>query len=158
MNKKFIFIAIVLFTTVSCEKAFNPGATKAVKVANEWWVQYYVDGAPQAADFSKLSTYNVAANNDSIWIDDLLNFWQVKFKAVYNADSLTFRAFNSYNEYYQPSTITVSGGKIMPKAAHSKTGVITDSIYCKFFFSDDPSNSTWEVKGTGRTMFGADDY
>src|ERR1035437_6998302 len=124
MYKKFIFIAIVLFAIVSCEKSFDPGATKAVKVANEWWVDYYVNGVDQYKTV-KLSMYNTAANNDSIWIDDLKTFWQVKFRAKYNADSLTFHVTNSANNYYQ-STVTVTSGKIMANAAHSATGVVTD--------------------------------
>jgi hypothetical protein len=157
MNKKLIFIALVLLTVISCKKSFDPGATEAVKVANEWWVQYYVNGEPQAADFTKLMTYNTAANNDTIWVDDKENFWHVKFRAKFNKDSLTFHVSNSANQYYE-STITISSGKVMPKAAHSKTGVVTDSIYCKFFFSDDPDHLIWEVKGTARTGWAEDDY
>jgi hypothetical protein len=158
MYKKFIFITIVLFTIVSCEKSFDPGATKAVKVANEWWVDYYVNGVNQYKTV-KLSTYNTAANNDSIWIDDLQNFWQVKFRAKYNADSLTFHVTAAPNDYYQ-SAVTVTGGKVMPKAAHSPTRVVTDSIYFKILFSDDttPYGTTYEVKGYARTGWAADDH
>jgi hypothetical protein len=159
MYKKIIFIAIVLFTIVSCEKAFDPGKTKAVKVENEWWVEYYVDGVGQTGGFTKLMTYNTAANNDSIWVDDLKKFWQVKFRAKYNADSLTFHVTNSANNYYE-SGVTVTGGKVMPKAAHSPTGVVTDSIYFKIQYSDDttPFGTTYEVKGYARTGWAGDDH
>ena len=166
MYKKLFFIAIVLFAIISCTtKTLDPGATKAVKVANEWWVNYYVDGQPQNSKFSKLMTSNTAANNDSIWIDDLGNFWQVKFKAIFNADSLTFKATKASNEYYccnpdgTPMTITITAAKIMPNAAHSVTGVVTDSIYFKIMYTDDPAPGTvYEVKGTGRTQWSPDDY
>lgn len=158
MYKKFIFIAIVLFTIVSCEKAFDPGATKTVKMSNEWWVNYYVNGVDQYKTV-KLSTYNTAANNDSIWIDDFGTFWDVKFRAKINTDSLTFHATNAANNYYT-STVTVTKGKIMPKAAHSPSGVVTDSIYFKIQYSDDttPFGTTYEVKGYARTAWAEDDH
>jgi hypothetical protein len=156
MYKKIFSIAIVLFAIISCTtKTLDPGVTKSAKVANEWWVNYYVDGVDQYKTV-KLSTYNVAANNDSIWIDDLENFWQVKFRAKFNADNLTFSAANATNEYYE-SSVTVTEGKIMPKMAKSATGVVTDSIYFKIEYSDDPG-TIYEVKGTGRTMWSPDDY
>lgn len=162
MYKKLIFIAIVLFTMFSCkQETFDPGATKAVKVANEWWVNYYLDGVDQYKTV-KLATYNMAANNDSIWVDDLKNFWQVKIRAKFNAENLTFQTTNAVNDYYKnsdgtPMTVTITDAKIMPNMAKSATGVVTDSIYFKIEYSDDPGN-IYEVKGTGRTMWSPDDY
>src|ERR1035437_591763 len=158
MYKKIIFIAIVLFAMAGCEKSFVPGGTSAQKVANEWWVDYYVNGVDQYKTV-KLSTYNTAANNDSIWIDDFGTFWDVKFRAKYNADSLAFHVTGSANDYYQ-SAVTVTKGKIMTKAAHSPTGVVTDSICFKIQYSDDatPYGTTYEVKGYARTGWAADDH
>jgi hypothetical protein len=158
MYKKFIFIAIVLFTIMGCEKSFNPGATKAVKVANEWWVNLYLNGVAQYGSFSKIETYNTASNSDSIWIDDLGDIWQFKIRAPFNPDSLTFKATNAANYWPSyPITITVTNGKVMLNAAKSTTGVVTDSIYFKVVFSDDPTD-TYEIKGTGRTMWTPDDH
>jgi hypothetical protein len=166
MYRKLIFMAVVLFTIMSCTKeTLDPGQTKAVKVANEWWVNLYLDGAPQYGGFSKIETYNVAANNDSIWVDDLGgNIWNFKCKAIFDANNLTFQAPNSKNENYNPKkptaaplTVTFQDAKIMPDKAKSTTGVVTDSIYFKVIFSDDPTN-TYEIKGTGRTMWSPDDH
>jgi hypothetical protein len=158
MYKKFIFIAIVLLAMAGCEKSFNPGATKAVKVANEWWVNLYLNGTPQYGTFAKITTYSTAANNDSIWIDDLGNIWQFKVRALFNPDSLTFKATNAANYWPNyPITVTIKNAKIMLNAAKSTTGVVTDSIYFKVIFSDDATN-TYEIKGTGRTMWSPDDF
>lgn len=162
MFKKLIFIAIVLFTFISCKKTYDPGATKAVKVANEWWVNLYLDGAPQYASFGKIETYNVAANNDSIWIDDLGNIWDFKCRAKFDATSLSFQTTNAVNEKYKmkdgsPMTITITDAKIMLNQAKSATGVVTDSIYFKVEFLDDPG-TIYEIKGTGRTQWSPDDY
>jgi len=156
MYKKFVFIAIVLFTIVSCEKSFVPGATKSKDVANEWWADLYVDGAAYYGTPSKIMTYNTVADNDSIWVDDGGNLWDFKVKAKFDAKALTFQTTDAQNENYD-ITVTITDGKIMPKAAKSTTGVVTDSIYFKVVFSDDPTN-TYEIRGTGRTMWAEDDH
>lgn len=158
MCKKLIFIAIALFAMGACKKSFDPGATKVVKVANEWWVQYYVGGVAQNPKFTKLSTYNVAANNDSIWVDDFGNFWDFKVRAMADLTNLTFAVANAQNVSYD-SKVTITEGKIMAKAAKSATGVVTDSIYFKVVFNDDPVPGTvYEVKGSARTGWAEDDY
>ena len=159
MYKKLIFIAIVLFTIISCnKKAYDPGATNTVKINNEWWVNLYADGQPLYSSFSKIMTYNTAGNNDSIWIDDLGDIWQFKIRALFNKDSLTFSATNAPNYWPNyPITVSIQNAKIMLNKAKSKTGVPTDSIYFKIVFSDDPT-STYEIKGTGRTQWSPDDY
>lgn len=159
MFKRIIFIAIVFFTFISCEKTFDPGATKAVKVANEWWVNLYLDGAPQYASFRKIATYNVSANNDSIFIDDFGgNIWNFKCRAKFDAANYTFQATNAVNEVDKyPITVTITDAKIMLNKAKSATGVVTDSIYFKIEFLDDPG-TIYEIKGTGRTKWAEDDY
>jgi hypothetical protein len=158
MYRKFIFIAIVLFTIVSCEKAFDPGATKAKAVANEWWVNYYVGGVDQYKTV-KLLTYNTAANNDSIWIDDYGTFWNYKVRSKVDLTNLTFAVDKAQNVSYD-SKVTITGGKIMLKAAKSPTGVVTDSIYFKVSFDDDstPYGTIYEVKGYARTGWAEDDH
>jgi len=162
MYKNLIFIAIVIFTMNGCKKTYDPGTTKAAKVANEWWVNLYLDGKPQLSTFSKIETYNTAANNDSIWLDDLGNVWNFKIKAKFDATALTFQATNAVSKnYLTPDTtfinVTITDAKILPLAAKSTTGVPTDSIYFKVVFSDDAA-TTYEIKGTGRTMWSPDDF
>jgi hypothetical protein len=158
MFKKLIFIAVVLFTIISCNKAFDPGATSTVKVANEWWVNLYLNGKAQYSSFGKIETYNTSANTDSMWIDDLGNIWQFKIRSMFNADSLTFSVSSAPNYWPKyPITVSVMNGKIMHNQAKSATGLPTDSIYFKVIFSDDPTD-TYEIKGTARTLWGADDY
>lgn len=158
MYKKLVFV-LVLFVIISCnKKTYDPGATSAVKVTNEWWVNLYLGGQAQYSSFSKIMTYNTAANKDSIWVDDLGNIWQFKIRAKFNADSLTFQAANAPNYWPgYPIKLSIQNAKIMLNKAKSTTGVVTDSIYFKVIFSDDPTN-TYEIKGTGRTMWSPDDH
>ena len=104
----------------------------------------------------KILTYNTAANNDSIWVDDYGNGWQVKFKAAANFNDLTFSATNAENQYY-PITINLTEGKVLLNAGHSKSGNIVDSIHMKVEFSDDPG-TIYEMNGTARTRFIEDEY
>ena len=165
MYKKFILFAIVLLTIVSCEKTYDPGATKAKDVANEWWADLYQGGASATGgSIGKVMTYNTAVDNDSIWVDDLHNLYSFKVKAKFDSKALTFVTTNAKDDYYDPlkpaaspATVTITDGKVLLKAAHSATGVVTDSIYFKAEFSDDPG-TIYEIKGTGRTGWAEDDY
>lgn len=160
---KNITILLLLFAvtvTLSCKKSsFDPGKTAAVNASNGWWVTYSVNGAPYYGPVF-FSTYNVSANTtDSLWIDDLEQFWQFKGKVALDYTNLTFSNPSCINEYYS-SDAKVANGKIMPKAGHSKSGVVTDSIYFEIQFSDDSPayGTTFQVSGTARTGFIEDDY
>lgn len=159
MNKVISIFIAVIFILSSCKKDLeDPGATAAVKVANEWWVTLDQGGVQDVAGLGnfKIATYNTAANDNTIWVDDLESGWQVKFKATVDYSNLTFAAQNSPNEYY-PITVTLTDGKILPKAGHSRAGNIVDSIHMKLEFSDDPG-TIYEMNGVERTKLIEDDW
>jgi hypothetical protein len=139
-------------------KTKDPGATAAVKVANEWWVTLDLNGVKDSLGIGhfKIATYNTAANDNQIWIDDYENGWDVKFKATVDYKNLTFSADSAQNEYY-PIKVQVTDGKILPNAGHSKSGNVVDSIHMKIGFGDDPGN-VYEMNGVARTRFAEDDY
>jgi hypothetical protein len=150
-------VAVVCFS--SCKKDLpDIGGTAAQKMANEWWVTLDQPGSPDVFGIGhfKILTYNTAANNDSIWVDDYKNGWQVKFKAAANFNDLTFSAKDAPNQYY-PITINLTEGKVLLNAGHSKSGNIVDSIHMKVEFSDDPG-TIYEMNGTARTRFIEDEY
>ena len=153
-----ITIASVLLSFNSCQKTKDAGATSAVKVANEWWVTLDLGGTQDVFGIGhfRIATYNTAANDNNIWIDDYENGWDVKFKSLVDYKTLTFSATNAQNEYYN-ITVNQTDGKILPKAGHSKSGNIADSIHMKVEFSDDPGN-VYEMNGVERTRFPEDDY
>lgn len=141
----------------SCTKNLpDAGATNAVKMANEWWVTFTLDGNDLLGKHVKFSTYNTSAQDDSIWLDDLGNTWQFKVKAVANLQNLTFSADSVENQTY-PIQVFVTDGIMIPNGGTSKTGRTTDSIYMKVRFTDDPTN-TYVISGVGRTMYSDDDY
>src|SRR5262249_51814806 len=97
-----------------------------------------------------------SANDDSLWIDDLGHSWQFKVKTKIDYSNLTFSGSGVPNQYYN-ITVDIADGKILPKAAKSRSGNVTDSLYFKATFSDDPT-TTYVISGTARTGFIEDDY
>ena len=156
MKKLILIISLSIFTLISCQKAKDPGATAAVKVANEWWVTLTLNGDDIGTGHFKMATYNTSANDNNIWVDDYPNGWQFKIKVPVDYNNLTFAAMAAQNEYYN-ITVNLTDGKILPKLGHSKSGNIADSIHMKLEFSDDPG-TIYEMNGVERTRFPEDDY
>ncbi len=163
--KKLIPIIIVCFLILfgfSCIKTNPAGGTAIKAMTNEWWVTVSEGGVDQIGTRVRYATYNTNTNStDSMWVDDLENFWQTKFKVQINLQALTFSTNNAQNDYYD-SHVTVSNGKILPNAGHSKTGIIADSIYFEIKFDDDTAGGaaprTFVVSGVERTFRAEDDY
>lgn len=148
-----------MVTFLSCSKKPDTGGTATESMANEWWaelkdggVNIYGDGA-----FGHIYTYNSAANAGEIWVEDPNQLWNFKVKATADPGALTFSANNvtSVVKNYGIK-VTITDGKIIPNGGHSKTGNITDSIYMKVKFEDDPT--TFTIEGHARTRFAEDDY
>src|SRR5688500_17068187 len=97
---KILLAVLIIVTVAGCSKDLpDVGGTSAQKMANEWWVTWKHGTTDLLGHPVKLSTYNTAANKDSIWVDDLEHGWQFKVKAKANYDSLTFSTTSSQNEY-----------------------------------------------------------
>ncbi|MGZ3837578.1 MAG: lipid-binding protein [Flavisolibacter sp.] len=159
MKKITIIISVLTLGFVSCKKDLpDVGGTAAQKVANEWWVELKDSTGADLYNLGhfKISTYNTAANNNEIWVDDLKNAWSFKVKAQVDYSNLTFKASAQDNEYY-PIKVNITNGKVLPNAGHSKTGNVADSLYMKVEFSDDPGN-IYTISGTARTKFAEDEY
>ena len=158
MKKVSLILITALLIFSACQKLKDPGATAAVKVANEWWVTLDLDGTQDVYGIGhfKMATYNTAANDNNIWIDDYQNGWVVKFKTPVDYTNLTFSTMAAQNEYYN-ITVNLTEGKILPKMGHSKSGNVVDSIHMKLEFSDDPG-TIYEMNGVERTRFVEDDY
>lgn len=162
-----LFISVTVLA-VSCTKkqpdlaSTQIGNTATVKMNNGWWVNVSVQGTPGNLSPTPFffATYNTASNSpDSLWVDDLGNFWDFKVVAIANYPALTFAA-NQVTNFYYADTATITNGKILPKAGHSRAGNLTDSIYLEVKFSDDvPAyGNTYIIAGTARTGFDEDDY
>ena len=157
---RYIIISMVFGAALisACTKTEDPGTTTAVKVANEWWVN-----GKRTGDVVKITTYNTASNPDSIWINSLDGYsidttYGVVCKLKVDLNALTFSTQNGQNSAEESQgTVTISNGKILPNAGHSKSGNTTDSIYLELQYSNEPGNK-YTITGHARTMFEEDEY
>lgn len=136
----------VAFT--SCEKE-EIGGTATESMAGDWYVTCDAvdengDVVPGFEDLFGLGrfhilTYNTAANTgDQLYVDDLGEFWEFKVKATSNINAMTFATNGAVaNEAYEDCDVTITGGKILPKAGRQNNGSPADSIVFYVSFSDD---------------------
>lgn len=152
-------LPFLLFT--SCTKKPDIENTVGVKMAGEWFVEYFEDADPSAPlldHHTILLTYNTAdPNSGQMWVDDH-NVWPFKSKVNVDYGSMSFNATdNAPNAALAGETVKVYEGKVIPGAGFSKTGSQVDSIYLRVEFSDDPGN-IYQIRGHFRTGFFEDEY
>jgi Lipid-binding putative hydrolase len=165
--KRILLITIILaFVFSSCQKTKEAGSTSAVKVANEWWATLDSAGIPDYYGIGhlRIATYNTAADNGTIWVDDYKSGYGFKVQATVDYTNLTFSSSpTAVNGYFItgsssfPATAHLTDGRIFPKMGHSRSGNIADSIHFKIEFSDSPG-FIYEMNGVERTRFPQDDY
>ncbi len=161
--KKSLILIISALMFVSCDEDgyadFDAGKTNTQEFHGEWYVVAYdEDGSPAfGGDYNLFSTYNTAANNDSIWVDDHGSWMEIKTRVVTNSQNLTFMGPQDAPELITEGTVTVSNGKIIKgggRAASSRT--VVDSIYFEAEFDWDPG-VIYTFGGHERTGFDEDD-
>ena len=157
--KKVLYLAALLFcaTFTSCEKE-EVGGTATEAMAGDWYVTCdAVDEAGNVViedpfDYGRVHilTYNTAANiSDQLYIDDLDEIWEFKVKATSDINALTFSTNGAIaNETYEDCDVTITDGKILPKAGRQNNGSPADSIVFYVSFSDDDDPSTiYKISG-----------
>jgi hypothetical protein len=157
LNRGLVLIISSLILFPSCFKKPAIEQTTTYTMAGEWFTRYYYNGSP-ITPVHKIISYNVADPAAmEVWVDDL-GTWPFKSKFTVDLATLSFTPMASTpNTKITGKTIKVIEGKVIPKAGHSKSGNLVDSIYLKLEFSDDPGE-TYEIKGHFRTGFAEDDY
>lgn len=157
-NKILILFAFVTLGLMSCDLGDDPvvGGTATQAMAGEWWVTFSIGGT-DLTGYTLTTTSNTAANSTSEFlVTDNANAWDYKVKCPINLDAKTFSGTSLANLSYD-ITVNITDGKILPGAATTTGGNVTDSIYFKVEFSDDPGN-LYEVAGYRRTGFLEDEH
>ncbi len=154
----YIIVLFISLSTISCDLGKEPdiGGVELQKMTGEWWINIYVDG--QAIfGYALLSTYNTAANNSTdLFVDDH-HVWPCKVVANANLKDKAFTGSSLENHYDDEIKVDILEGKIFDDAATSTGGNVTDSIYVRFKFSDDPDNE-YVYAGYRRTGFLEDEH
>lgn len=157
-SKILILFACITFGFMSCDLGNDPtvGGTATQAVAGEWWVTFSL-GGEDLTGYTLTTTSNTAANStNEFLVTDNANQWDYKVKCPLNLDAKSFGGADLQNLSYDIK-VAITDGKILPGAATSSGGNVTDSIYFKIEFSDDPG-TVYEVAGYRRTGFLEDEH
>ena len=160
--KKILYFAALLFCAglTSCEKD-EIGGTATEATAGDWYVT--VDAADESGNLVPgledpfglgrihMITNNTAANLPTeMVVSDLGAFWDFKVKVNCDQNALTFQTNTSENNNlvpdYEDINVTITGGKILPKAGRQNNGSPADSIVFYVSFSDDANPATYGYK------------
>lgn len=151
--KKLVYFAALLLTTVfaSCEKE-EIGGTATQATAGQWYVTVdaadgngnLVAGLEDMFSLGRITmlTFNTAENNpNEMIVSDIGNFWDFSVKVATDQQKLTFQTNTTENNNlvsgYEDINVTITNGKIMPKAGRQNNGSPADSIVFYVSFSDD---------------------
>ncbi|APD07036.1 hypothetical protein UJ101_01520 [Flavobacteriaceae bacterium UJ101] len=153
-------IAISLATLVwfvSCDEGGDPdpGGTSTEQLAGDWYVETYLADGTKAQDYALWSTYNTAANDGTLWVDDQNHTFGLKAKA--QTSGLAFSASNAENINNEGTTVTITDGEVLKGVATTSGGNVSDSIYLKVEVSNSPG-TVYEVRGYKRTGFAEDEH
>ncbi|MCW2117766.1 lipid-binding protein [Flavobacterium sp. 7A] len=150
---------LVFASFASCDEGGNPtaGGTSTEAYAGDWYIQITNTTGDIEVDYSLHSTYNTAANDNTMWIDDAKHGWYLKSKVTMDLAKGTFTATAVPNLLEDGTTVTITDGKIEKGAGLSKAGHVVDKISFKATFSYDPTK-VLIYTGHKRTGFLEDEY
>jgi hypothetical protein len=156
---KVLFGIFTMTVLASCENDgyddYDLGTTPSVEMNGEW----YINGSDASGllfEHAKHVTYDSNEGNNTMYINDNKTGWYLKGKVVVDTKALTFSATAEPN-LLDSGTFTITEGKILKGAAHSRAGNVTDSIYFKGVFSYQPTRVI-TFAGHKRTGFLEDNY
>ena len=141
-NTILIVFTLVVLGMASCQKDDDYEKYKeyapAEEVTGEYMVTWYLPDMTPYTDPVLLTIYN-SSNGDSIWIDDMENFWQFKVKTAVSGNS--FSVTDGTDLIWDDNTTITEGS-------------VTESgdISMKVEWASDPGN-VYICKGTRRTGF-----
>ncbi len=161
MKKILILLTgLIILSYYGCQKYDKPDVkyTATFPLNGEWWATLRDINGNVLVDYKKLETYNTAANTpDSIWVTDLGNLWNFQVKIACNVPKKTFGQVDSVPNVSYPINVKIIDGIVVLKGGLTKGGNVSDSIYMKIGFTDDPG-TTYIISGVRRTGFVEDEY
>lgn len=165
--KKIIYLLMLCVGVMfaSCEKD-EIGGTATEALAGEW--QLTVDLVDDAGNVLMTDpygmgvilgiTYNTTDNvPDKMYVSDLGNFWDYKVVVNCDCDALTFSSDGDVQNESYDCMVNIEGGKMLPGAATTPSGMPADSLVYYVSFSDDEPGVRYKVAGYRRTGFAADE-
>ncbi|WP_316632791.1 lipid-binding protein [uncultured Flavobacterium sp.] len=156
---RILVAALVLASFASCDEVGNidAGGTSVQSMAGDWFITLTDSDGHVVAANKKHSTYNTAANDNTMWIDDAKTGYVIKCKVTVDVKAGTFSATSADN-VLDGSKVTITNGKIEKDAAISKGGHKVDKISFRAHFDYDPAGYDILYVGGKRTGFFEDEY
>jgi hypothetical protein len=140
---------------------YDAGGTPSEALNGEWFIDVSDEAGNVYVQHALHKTYD--DNEGKMYVSDRIgpgdsdfSGWWLVSKVNYDVKTLTFSATDADNEA-DGSVVTITEGKILKNAGHTKTGGITDSIYFKGVFDYDPE-TVIIFSGHRRTGFHEDEY
>ncbi len=172
MKKAKYLIAALFFvisaglTFTSCDEGGEPepGGTNMQRYAGDWYISATDTNGDVLFEHALHSTYNTAANDNTMWIDDHTNGWWLKGKVTVDLDNGTFASEGDVENIIvvpgqgPQGSVTITEGKIIKDGGISRGGHVVDSIYFRVHFSYDPPGYDIIHSGHKRTGFLEDEY
>jgi len=163
-NKNIIKLVILsVFFTVftSCDEVedIDVGGTSVEIMSGDWWVvALEPDGVTPAygGDYVHFTTYNTAANDGGLFLDDNGNWMEIKTKVTTNLNNLTFSGEADALEHITGGTVTVTNGSITLKSYVAASNTKVNGITFEAEFDWDPG-TVYVFKGHKRTGFPEDE-
>lgn len=150
---KVLFGIFTITLLASCNNEgyddYKPAVTPSVELNGEWYIDIIdADTGDVYAQHVTTRTYDTNGGDGKMVINDfkgapapLTGYW-IKAPVDTNPSNLTFSAKNAPNTNVPgATTVTVTDGKIIKNAGHSRTGHATDSIYFKVQYSFDTTTT-----------------
>lgn len=155
-----LFFAIATLTT-SCDEVgdLDVGGTNVEAMSGDWWIiALEPDGVTPAygGDYEQFSTYNTAANDNGLWINDYGHWMEIQTRVVVNLSDLTFVGIADSPEEITGATVSVSNGQITTEAYVTESNTSVDAIEFEAEFSWDPG-VVYKFMGHKRTGFAEDE-
>lgn len=155
-----LFALLICLGITSCDLTTTPEieGTQLQEMCGEWWFRISSGGDLIAQSYFLLTTSNTAANTNVDLIMDDHETWPCKIKCKVDLNTLSIMAENNISNIYDDAiNVSILEGKILKNAATTTGGNVSDSIYIKFEFADDPGTE-YIYAGYKRTGFLEDEH
>lgn len=160
---KVLFSIFLITSLASCDEGGepDPGMTTTGNYAGDWFITLTDSDGVVLVEHALHSTYNTAANDNTMWLDDHENGYYIKSKIFMNIANGQFFANDATNIHdggTDDSTVTITEGQIVKFGAFSKAGHPVDKISFRVHYSYDPDGYDILYEGHKRTGFLEDEY
>jgi len=151
---------MVFITFTSCDEVEDSdvGGTSVEAMSGDWWVvALQPDGVTPAygGDYVQFTTYNTAANDGGMWVDDHYNWMEIKTRVITNTSNLTFTGDDGIEVLYG-GAVTLTNGSITEGTYTTASNTAVNEIYFEAEFDWDPGIN-YIFKGHKRTGFPEDE-